>query len=135
MSKLVVVVQCDVVTKRCSGFPCMNSFYNRESTFVDYAEDTRYMMMTCGGCSGVGLAAKLENLCHKLAKNKIPKEEVIVHLASCIVSDNYHNPPCPHKKYLQEIVERKGFKCVLGTYISKKATEKRAEGIYKSFEE
>ena len=26
MSKLVVVIQCDIVTKRCSGYACMNTF-------------------------------------------------------------------------------------------------------------
>lgn len=25
MSQLVVVIQCDIVTKRCSGYACMNT--------------------------------------------------------------------------------------------------------------
>ncbi|MCQ2374096.1 MAG: CGGC domain-containing protein, partial [Phascolarctobacterium sp.] len=61
--------------------------------------------------------------------------DVVVHLASCIVSDNYHNPPCPHREYIKEIVERKGFPVVLGSYISKAATKKREAGIYKKFGE
>ena len=32
MSKLVVVIQCDIVTKRCSGYACMNTFVNRKDT-------------------------------------------------------------------------------------------------------
>ncbi|MEE3442046.1 MAG: CGGC domain-containing protein, partial [Megasphaera elsdenii] len=50
MSKLVVVIQCDIVTKRCSGYACMNTFVNRKDTFADYPPDTRFLMMTCGGC-------------------------------------------------------------------------------------
>ena len=49
MSKLVVVIQCDIVTKRCSGYACMNTFVNRKDTFADYPPDTRFLMMTCGG--------------------------------------------------------------------------------------
>ena len=68
MSKLVVVIQCDIVTKRCSGYACMNTFVNRKDTFADYPPDTRFLMMTCGGCCGAGLSAKLENLAKKLKK-------------------------------------------------------------------
>ena len=50
MSQLVVVIQCDIVTKRCSGYACMNTFANRVDTMADYPADTRFLMMTCGGC-------------------------------------------------------------------------------------
>ncbi|MDO4178126.1 MAG: CGGC domain-containing protein [Phascolarctobacterium sp.] len=135
MSKLVVIVQCDIVCQRCPGFPCMNAFYNREGAFKDYDEDTRYLSFTCGGCCGMGLAAKLENLIHKLNRNHIPKENVVVHLASCVVSDNYHNPPCPHREYLKEIVQRKGFELKLGSYLSKRTQERREAGLYKEWDE
>ena len=83
MSKLVVVIQCDIVTKRCSGYACMNTFVNRKDTFADYPPDTRFLMMTCGGCCGAGLSAKLENLGRKLKKYGDAKENVTIHFASC----------------------------------------------------
>lgn len=133
MSKLVVIIQCDTVTKRCSGYRCMDSFYGRKGAFADYGEDTQYMTMTCGGCCGVSVAAKLENIRHRLVSYKQHYDEIVVHLASCIVSDNYHRPPCPHKEYIQEIVERKGFRVVKGSYISKTATKKRELKEHKEF--
>lgn len=135
MSKLVVVIQCDHVCHKCSGYPCANSFYKREGKFTDYEADTRYMSITCGGCCGIEVASKLEDLHRKFKRYGQDINDVVVHLASCIVSDNYHNPPCPHRAYIKEIVERKGFPCVLGSYISKAATAKRASGQYHQFEE
>ena len=108
MSTLVVVIQCDIVTKRCSGYACMNTFVNRKDTFADYPPDTRFLMMTCGGCCGAGLSAKLENLAKKLKKYGDAKENVTIHFASCIVSDSYHRPPCPFRNYMAQIIERKG---------------------------
>ena len=133
MSKLVVVIQCDIVCKRCAGFGCMKTFFDRTGPFEGYPEDTRYMPMTCGGCCGAGVAGKLEDLNHKLARYKENKEDVVVHLASCMVSDNYHRPPCPFRKYIKDIVERKGYPVVLGSYLSKGAQKKRDAGIYKEW--
>ena len=58
MSQLVVVIQCDIVTKRCSGYACMNTFANRVDTMADYPADTRFLMMTCGGCCGAGISPR-----------------------------------------------------------------------------
>lgn len=133
--QLVVVVQCAKSMQRCSGYNCMRQFYAREGKFAPYAPDARYLMFDCGGCCGKGLTAKMENLCRKLAKfGEYVKQDVRVHLASCIVSDNHHMPPCPFKNYIQDIIERRGFSVVLGSYISKKTEEKRQTGQYKSFE-
>lgn len=133
MSKLVVIVQCDLIMSRCSGYNCMSAFYKREGSFAGYADDTQYMAFTCGGCCGAQLAAKLENLLHHLQRSGEKKDSVTVHLASCICSDNYHRPPCPHLEYLQKIIERKGYKVILGSYISKTASAKREKGIYCAF--
>lgn len=133
MSRLVVVVQCQLVLNRCSGYPCMNAFYQREGTFSSYEEDVRYMPSACGGCCGAELAAKLENLTKHLARHGEKKEDVVVHFASCVCSDNYHRPPCPHLDYMRQIAERKGYSVVLGSYISKGAAKKREQGIYKKF--
>ena len=86
MSQLVVVIQCDIVTKRCSGYACMNTFANRVDTMADYPADTRFLMMTCGGCCGAGISAKLENLARKMKRYGDDKENVTIHFASCVVS-------------------------------------------------
>ena len=135
MSKLVVVIQCDHVCHKCSGYPCANAFYNKEGAFAEYPHGTRYMSMTCGGCCGIEVASKLEDLRRKFKRYGQDIDDVVVHLAACIVSDNYHNPPCPHREYIKEIVTRKGFELKLGSYISKTATKRREEGLYKDFTE
>ncbi len=108
----------------------MNTFVNRKDTFADYPPDTRFLMMTCGGCCGAGLSAKLENLGRKLKKYGDAKENVTIHFASCIVSDCYHRPPCPFRNYMAQIIERKGYPLVHGTYISRMTEEKRKQGTY-----
>lgn len=101
MSKLVVVIQCHLVMNRCSGYPCMDAFYKREGAFASYEEDVRYMPVTCGGCCGAEVAAKLENLTKHLKRRGERKEDVVVHFASCVCSDNSHRPPCPHLDYMR----------------------------------
>ena len=62
MSKLVVIVQCELVTRRCSGYNCMKAFTQRSGKMKGYPEDTRYMAVNCGGCCGAGIDVKIENL-------------------------------------------------------------------------
>lgn len=133
MSNLVVIIQCEQVQKRCCGYNCTHAFYKREGKFAEYPEDTHYMSFTCGGCCGAGLTAKLENLQKRLRSFKENDQEVIMHLASCIVSDNYHKPPCPYLDYILRLLEKKGFNIVKGTYISQTASKKREAGIYEQF--
>ena len=96
-TKYVVIIQCDIAHRRCSGFACTNAFYNKDGAFEDYSEDTRYISFTCGGCCGKNIASKLEHLSKKLAKkSNITKDEVVVHLSSCMVTDNHHYDRCPH---------------------------------------
>lgn len=133
--KYVVIIQCDITQRRCSGFACTNSFYNREDAFKDYDENTRYISFTCGGCCGKGVASKLEHLSKKLyKKNNINKDEVVVHLSSCMVTDNYHTDRCPHVDYIKNIIQKKGYDNVIeGSYISAGAQRKRELGIYKTY--
>lgn len=133
-AKYVVIIQCDIALKRCSGFACTNAFYNKDEVFKNY-DDTRYISFSCGGCCGKGVASKLEHFSKKLkSKNNINKDEVIVHLSSCMVTDNYHSDRCPHVDYIKNIISKKGYKnLVEGTYISNNAKRKREEGIYKSY--
>ena len=55
MAKLVVIIQCDIVQKKCVGYACMKSFYERSGRFTGYDADTKYMTITCGGCCGAGV--------------------------------------------------------------------------------
>ena len=132
-----MIIQCDDVTKRCSGFFCMQDFYQRTGKFTDYPEndDIYYMSITCGGCCGNFLTPKLENLGRRLQKIGIEKNDVIIHLASCICSENSHRQPCPFIGRIKNLLTRKGFNnIIMGTHVSKKAEEKRNLGIYKKWE-
>ena len=133
--EFVVIIQCEDVVKRCSGFLCMNDFYERLGKFTDYPDDTRYMAITCGGCCGNLLTPKLENLGMRLRKAGMTKDDVIIHFATCICSDNSHRLPCPFMNRMKALLSRKGFNnVVLGTHVSKKAQAKRDAGIYKNWE-
>lgn len=132
----MLIIQCDLTHRRCSGFACTNAFYNREGLFASYPEDVKYITFTCGGCCGKSIAAKLEQFSKK-AKKKIglEKDEVVIHLSSCMVTDNHHFDRCPHIDYIKSIVRKKGYdKIVEGSYISAGATKKRAAKIYKAYE-
>ena len=50
--KFVVIIQCELVHKKCSGFACTDSFYNRDEMFKSYKENTKYISFTCGDCYG-----------------------------------------------------------------------------------
>ena len=134
-TKYVVIIQCDIAHRRCSGFACTNAFYNKEEVFKNYDDTTRYISFTCGGCCGKGIAAKLEHLSKKLRiENNISKDEVAVHLSSCMATDHHHYDRCPHIVYIKNIVLKKGYKNVIeGSFISKNAEKKREEGIYNCY--
>ena len=134
MPEIIVIIQCEDVVKRCSGFLCMNDFYAKTGKFENYPDDTRYMAVTCGGCCGNLLTPKLENLGMRLKKAEISKDDVIIHFASCVCSDNAHRQPCPFMNRMKNLLVKKGFNnIVLGTHISKKAEAKRQAGIYKKW--
>lgn len=134
-TKYVLMIQCDIAHRRCSGFACTNAFYGREEMFEGYEEGVKYISFTCGGCCGKGISAKLEHFAKQSKQhNNLNKNEVVVHLASCMVTDNHHYDRCPHVDYIKNIVEKKGYKNVVeGSYISKNATRKREKGIYTSY--
>lgn len=131
--KLVVIVQCEFASKRCSGHACMRSFYERTGTFQNYLSTTMYLSLTCGGCCGKGLVAKLEHLTKmNLKKWQLQRNQVAIHLASCICKDNYHADVCPHLDYIKNILYKKGYENLIeGSYLSDTATKKRNLGIYK----
>ncbi|MBI9019242.1 MAG: CGGC domain-containing protein [Phycisphaerae bacterium] len=127
--KYIIILQCDIVKERCSGFFCENAFTNRQDCFEPYADDSdvRYISMTCGGCCGRATLRKLSNLT-KLLKKKtdITNNQIALHFSSCICKENFHGPKCPHYDYLKELVERKDIQWREGTTISK-ASEKRRD--------
>jgi predicted metal-binding protein len=134
--KYVIIIQCEFAKQRCSGFACTNAFYNKEEMFQDYNATTRYIAFSCGNCSGRGISTKLAHLARKLkAKNGLSPDQTVIHLASCMVTDNHHYDRCPHLDYIKAIIAKKGFPNVVeGSYISPKAKKKREEGIYKNYE-
>lgn len=136
--KFVVIIQCEAARRRCSGFACTKCFYDREGFFegCGYGPDTRYIAFDCGGCCGTTIASHLEHFSKKLAKQcGIKKDEVAVHLASCMTTDNYHHDRCPHLDYIKGIVLKKGFMNITyGTFRSTNATAKREKGIYHDHE-
>lgn len=130
--KYVVIVQCDIAHNRCSGFACTQSFYNKVDAFQPYAPTTQYISFTCGGCCGKSVAAKFEHFSKKLLKQtELKKEDVVVHLASCMVTDNHHYDRCPHVDYIKKIIAKKGYTNVVeGSFTSKNASKKREAGLY-----
>jgi predicted metal-binding protein len=131
----VVIVQCHLVMQRCSGYFCEKAFNERLGGFADYPSDKRYrtLSMTCGGCCGRALHRKLSNLVRKIkAKEGVEGEKIVVHLSSCITKDNYHGPPCPHLDYLKTLIGKLGLDVREGTWVSKRAEQRRADGVYAS---
>ncbi|MHC4874435.1 MAG: CGGC domain-containing protein [Planctomycetota bacterium] len=85
-----------------------------------------------GGCCGRAVHRKLMGLLKKIKqKEEIGKDEIKVHLASCVAFDSHHGGPCPHKDYLKELIVKKvGLECIEGSRFSDLTEQRRAEGIY-----
>lgn len=131
----LVIVQCHIVKEYCSGFYCERAFHNRAGGFADYPKDKQYRMLylTCGGCCGKALHRKLAHLLRKGGKHEgLTKDRVVVQLSSCITRDNYHAPPCPHLDYLKALIAKLGLDVREDTVISKKAEQRRQEGVYQA---
>ena len=130
----IVVVQCDIVMERCSGYLCEHAFNTRTGGFAGLSKKKKYrtIYMTCGGCCGRAVHRKLNDLISMIKKaEKIKKDQIVVHLASCITRDNYHAPPCPHLDYLKDLIAGKlKLDIKEDTYISKKSNKLREKGIY-----
>ena len=129
----VIVVQCEIVKQRCSGYFCEKAFHERTGGFADYPSERPYrtLTLTCGGCCGRALHRKLEHLVGKIGKREgIAPERIVVQLSSCITKNNYHGPPCPHLDYLKTLIDRVGLDWREDTKISAKAEERRREGVY-----
>ena len=127
----VVILQCHIVKERCPGYQCERALHERTGGFAAYAKDKayRYLSLTCGGCCGRATHRKLARLAKSLAKKEgIGKDQIVVHLSSCITNDNYHAPPCPHLAYLKLLIDRLGLDVREGTYIYDKSDQRRQGG-------
>ena len=107
----VVVVQCDIVMERCSGYFCEKAFHERNGGFGVYSgsqRELRSLYLTCGGCCGRAVLRKLSDLIRSIEKNEgIAKNRIVVHLSSCITKDSFHGLPCPHIDYLKTLIQGK----------------------------
>lgn len=134
----IVVVQCDLVMQRCSGYQCEKAFHERTGGFAGYPQEKAYrtLYLTCGGCCGRPLHRKLMNLLGPIQKKEnIAKERIVVQLASCISKDNYHGPQCPHLDYLKRLLDKLGVEYRQDTVISRKADQRRQAGLYAAEDE
>ena len=129
----VVVVQCDIVMQRCSGYGCERSLHHRQGGFGQYPSDRQYRLLTitCSGCCGVATQRKLANLLRRLKKDEgIERDRVVVQLASCITRDNHHSPRCPHVDSIRQIIARLELDCLEDTVINELSAKRRSEGTY-----
>jgi len=77
----------------------------------------------------------VENVRKVMTKSGVEQDEIVVHLASCVVNDNGHYPPCPHVDDMRLILSRKGFRVADGSRISQRAEQRRQNGTYRKREE
>ncbi len=131
----IAVVQCQIVKQRCSGYFCEKSFNERSGLFANYAKDKpfRTIYLTCGGCCGRAVLRKLADLVRSIKrKEKMEKDNIVVHLSTCITKESYHGPKCPHLDYLKDIIiDKAGLELVEGTRISELSEKRRNDGTYK----
>lgn len=129
----VIVVQCDIVKQRCSGYFCEKSFNERTGGFAGYPKDKTYRVicMTCGGCCGRAVHRKLAHLARNIKKKEgIEKDKIVVQLSSCITKDNHHAPPCPHLNYLKTLFKKLNLDVCEDTEISELSQKRRETGMY-----
>jgi predicted metal-binding protein len=130
----ILVVQCHIVKEVCSGYFCEKSFHERADGFKGYPKDAplRILCITCGGCCGKAVHRKISNFLRKAGNAEgITKDQVVVHLSSCMTKDNYHAPRCPNIDYVKALIARHGLEVREDTHLSPKAEERRRAGAYK----
>jgi len=132
----VVVVQCDIVMERCSGYLCEKAYHEREGGFAAYPRDKAYrtLYLTCGGCCGRAVHRKVYDLIAAIKENEgVEKDKIIVHFSSCITRESYHGPKCPHLDYMKDMIEKKlSLDLMDATAISMTSEKLREKGVYKN---
>lgn len=131
--KCIVIVQCEQVFERCSGWHCTRNFYDGTGGFSNrnYGSEVKYISFSCGGCNGRGVSSRLSNF---KRRSGFDTDDVAVHLASCMVTDNHHGPRCPFVDSMKTMIRRLGYNHIVeGTHISKTTEARRKTGVYKTF--
>ena len=132
----IVVVQCDIVMERCSGYYCEKAFNERGGGFAVYPREKAYrtLYLTCGGCCGRAVHRKVYDLIAAIReKEGVKKEKIAVHLSSCITKESYHGPKCPHVDYLKTRIEEKlSLDLIDATTMSETSEGLRNKGVYKN---
>jgi predicted metal-binding protein len=132
----IVVVQCDIVMERCSGYYCEKAFNERGGGFAVYPRGKAYrtLYLTCGGCCGRAVHRKVYDLIAAIReKEGVKKEKIAVHLSSCITKESYHGPKCPHVDYLKTMIEEKlSLDLIDATTMSETSEGLRNKGVYKN---
>jgi predicted metal-binding protein len=132
----VVVVQCDIVMERCSGYLCEKAYHERDGGFAAYPRDKAYrtLYLTCGGCCGRAVHRKVYDLIAAIKENEgVEKDKIIVHFSSCITRESYHGPKCPHLDYMKDMIEKKlSLDLMDATTISMTSEKLRQKGVYKN---
>ena len=154
-AKCVAVIQCSVAHERCAGVACAGSFAQRKGYFAGYAPaalpigvpasgaadgvasstpgEAYYVPFGCGGCPGRRVGRLLANVKRQIKRlHGVEPDEIIVHLATCIVGDNGHYTPCPFVKDIKTMIARKGLHFVEGSLHSRDpgAMKKQEAGVY-----
>jgi predicted metal-binding protein len=129
--KCVAVVQCHIAHERCAGTSCAIAFAKRDHHFAGYGEEAVfYVPFTCGGCPGRRVSRLAVQLQKPMKNLEIGPENIVVHLAACVVNDNWHYLPCPHVDYMKAMIERKGLLVVEGSVVSSLSEKRRKDGVY-----
>jgi len=129
----VVVVQCDIVKQRCSGYFCEQAFHTRSGGFAAYPRHKAYrtLHITCGGCCGRAVHRKLSHLRRCLKNSEgVDGARIVVQLSSCITKDNFHGPPCPHLDYIKTLIARLELDVREDTHVCELSEQRRKQGVY-----
>ena len=134
-AKCVAVIQCSVSHERCPGAKCAGAFAQRNDYFAGYGADAAYYVpFGCGGCPGRRVGRLLSCLKKNMKKqHNVEADQIVVHLASCVIGDNGHYTPCPFAKDIKTMIARKGLHFVEGSLYSRGpgSVKKREAGEYK----
>ena len=128
--RCVAVIQCEVTRERCPGGHCAIDFAKRRQHFEGYGPDVIFAPIPCGGCPGRRISRTVRILEHNVKNEGITHDQIAVHLASCMVFDSNHYPPCPNLDYIKRMLTRRGWRFVEGTHESNVAARRRASGDY-----
>ena len=132
----IVVVQCDIVMERCSGYLCEKAYNERDGGFSIYPREKNYrtLYLTCGGCCGRAVHRKIYDLIATIKEYEgVTKDKIVVHFSSCVTRESYHGPKCPHLDYLKDMIEKKLSLDLIDTStISETSEQLRNNGVYKT---